>query len=104
MLVEIHVPGHINFKWNHSNLDNGRALGRAAAEQAIKRYEKEKGYAPPEATFHKRESRGGRRVTDTRKVSQCGKSAVCCRGHRNWSSKAFACFRSCVSKPSVNQA
>src|ERR1700755_1420608 len=34
-VVEIHVPGHINFKWNHSNLDNGRVLGRAAAEQAI---------------------------------------------------------------------
>jgi predicted acylesterase/phospholipase RssA len=37
-VVEIHVPGHINFKWNHSNLDNGRALGKAAAEQAIKAY------------------------------------------------------------------
>ena len=32
------MPGHINFKWNHSNLDNGRALGKAAAEQAIKAY------------------------------------------------------------------
>ena len=38
-VVEIHVPGHINFKWNHSNLDNGRVLGRAAAEQAIEAYE-----------------------------------------------------------------
>ena len=38
-VVEIHVPGHINFKWNHSNLDNGRKLGKAAAEQAIKAYE-----------------------------------------------------------------
>jgi predicted acylesterase/phospholipase RssA len=37
-IVEIHVPGHINFKWNHSNLDNGRELGRAAAEQAIAAY------------------------------------------------------------------
>jgi hypothetical protein len=35
------VPGHINFKWNHSNLDNGRVLGRAAAKQAIAAYEKE---------------------------------------------------------------
>src|SRR5258708_5726270 len=34
-VVEIHVPGHINFKWNHSNLDDGRKLGKAAAEQAI---------------------------------------------------------------------
>lgn len=41
-VVEIHVPGHINFKWNHSNLDNGRRLGRAAAEQAIKTYRAEK--------------------------------------------------------------
>jgi len=41
-VVEIHVPGHINFKWNHSNLDNGRKLGRGAAEQAIKKYKKEK--------------------------------------------------------------
>ena len=37
-IVEIHVPGHINFKWNHSNLENGRELGRAAGEQAIKAY------------------------------------------------------------------
>jgi predicted acylesterase/phospholipase RssA len=39
-VIEIHVPGHINFKWNHSNLENGRALGKAAAEQAIKAYKK----------------------------------------------------------------
>jgi predicted acylesterase/phospholipase RssA len=38
-VVEIHVPGHINFKWNHSNLDNGRELGRAAAQQAIDEYD-----------------------------------------------------------------
>jgi hypothetical protein len=31
-VVEIHVPGHINFKWDHSNLDDGRKLGRAAAQ------------------------------------------------------------------------
>jgi predicted acylesterase/phospholipase RssA len=37
-VVEIHVPAHINFKWNHSNLDHGRALGRAAAEEAIAAY------------------------------------------------------------------
>ena len=38
-IVEIHVPGHINFKWNHSNLDNGCKLGKVAAEQAIKAYD-----------------------------------------------------------------
>ena len=37
-IVEIRVPGHINFKWNHSNLENARRLGKAAAEQAIKAY------------------------------------------------------------------
>jgi predicted acylesterase/phospholipase RssA len=37
-VVEIHVPAHINFKWNHSNLDQGRKLGRAAAEKAIAAY------------------------------------------------------------------
>jgi len=37
-VVEIHVPGHINFKWNHSNLDISRALGRSAAQQAIAEY------------------------------------------------------------------
>ena len=37
-VVEIYVPGHINFKWNHSNLDNGCKLGKVAAEQAIKAY------------------------------------------------------------------
>jgi predicted acylesterase/phospholipase RssA len=34
-VVEIHVPGHINFKWNHRNLENSRKLGYAAAKQAI---------------------------------------------------------------------
>src|SRR5436190_2501567 len=38
-VVEIHVPAHINFKWNHSNLEKGRKLGRAAAEKAIAAYE-----------------------------------------------------------------
>jgi predicted acylesterase/phospholipase RssA len=37
-VVEIHVPGHINFKWNHSNLDASRELGKAAAKQAIEAY------------------------------------------------------------------
>ena len=37
-IVEIRVPGHINFKWNHSNLENARELGRAAGKQAIKAY------------------------------------------------------------------
>lgn len=38
-IVEIQVPGHVSFKWNHSNLRNGRRLGKAAAEQAIKAFE-----------------------------------------------------------------
>jgi predicted acylesterase/phospholipase RssA len=37
-VVEIHVPAKINYKWNHSNLDHGRALGKAAAEEAIAAY------------------------------------------------------------------
>ena len=37
-VIEVHVPGHIDFKWNRSNLDNGRKLGRAAAQQAIDAY------------------------------------------------------------------
>jgi predicted acylesterase/phospholipase RssA len=39
-VVEIHVPGQINFKWNQSNLDYGRTLGRAATLQAIDKYGK----------------------------------------------------------------
>lgn len=38
-IVEIQVPGHVSFKWNHSNLTAGRRLGKAAAEQAIKAFE-----------------------------------------------------------------
>jgi predicted acylesterase/phospholipase RssA len=34
-VIEIHVPAHIDFKWNHENLNKGRELGRAAAEDAI---------------------------------------------------------------------
>jgi predicted acylesterase/phospholipase RssA len=41
-VVEIRVPGHINFKWNQSNLDNGRKLGKASAKQAIAAYNKQK--------------------------------------------------------------
>jgi predicted acylesterase/phospholipase RssA len=37
-VVEIHVPAHIDFKWNHTNLDHGRKLGKAAAEEAITAY------------------------------------------------------------------
>jgi predicted acylesterase/phospholipase RssA len=47
-VVEIHVPGHINFKWNHSNLENGRKLGQAAAMQAINQYYNEKDTLHPE--------------------------------------------------------
>jgi predicted acylesterase/phospholipase RssA len=38
-IVEIHVPHHIDFKWNHSNLGAGRALGRRAAMKAIEAYD-----------------------------------------------------------------
>jgi len=38
-IVEIHVPAGINFKWNHSNLDKGRRLGRKAAKEAIAAYQ-----------------------------------------------------------------
>jgi predicted acylesterase/phospholipase RssA len=38
-VVEIHVPGHIDFNWNHSNLNEGRKLGKAAAQQAIGAYQ-----------------------------------------------------------------
>jgi predicted acylesterase/phospholipase RssA len=51
-VVEIHVPGHVDFKWNHSNLDNGRKLGRDAAEQAIRKYnEKKDALHPGEPLF-----------------------------------------------------
>jgi predicted patatin/cPLA2 family phospholipase len=38
-VVEIQVPRHINFKWNYSNLDQGRREGKAAAEKAYAAYE-----------------------------------------------------------------
>jgi|tagenome__1003787_1003787.scaffolds.fasta_scaffold20869141_1 predicted acylesterase/phospholipase RssA len=34
-VIEIHVPAHIDFKWNHENLNKGRDLGRSAAQDAI---------------------------------------------------------------------
>jgi hypothetical protein len=37
-IVEIHVPHHIDFKWNHSNLEAGRTRGRNAAMEAINAY------------------------------------------------------------------
>jgi predicted acylesterase/phospholipase RssA len=42
-VVEIQVPGHINFNWNHSNLDKGRVLGRRSAEHAIDKYKEKEG-------------------------------------------------------------
>ena len=39
IVVEIHVPGHINFKWDHSNLENSRKLGYEAAKQAIQAFD-----------------------------------------------------------------
>ena len=48
-LVEIQVPGHINFKWNHSNLENGRKLGAAAATQAFEAYDERKDDPHPES-------------------------------------------------------
>jgi predicted acylesterase/phospholipase RssA len=38
-VVEIQVPHHIDFKWNHSNLEAGRERGRKAALEAIEAYE-----------------------------------------------------------------
>jgi predicted acylesterase/phospholipase RssA len=37
-VVEIHVPHHIDFKWNHSNLEAGRLHGKHAAMKAIEAY------------------------------------------------------------------
>ena len=79
-VVEIHVPGHINFKWNHSNLDNGRVLGRAAAEQAIAAYEeheKLKAHAGPHFINENPEiehAAGWKKVRD--KYHQCLKRAA----------------------------
>ncbi len=38
-VVQIQVPSHIDFKWNHSNLEAGRVLGKKAALEAIKAYD-----------------------------------------------------------------
>jgi hypothetical protein len=69
VVVEIHVPGHINFKWNHSNLENSITLGYDAAKQAIDAFNKAENEIKAnskdgkliEANFHKRESTGRRR-------------------------------------------
>src|SRR6478609_2134352 len=42
VVVEIHVPGHINFNWNHSNLENSMRLGYKAANQPIGALKKRK--------------------------------------------------------------
>lgn len=53
-VVEIHVPRHINFKWNHSNLDHARKEGRAAANEAIAAY-----HEAVESGAAKRNGKGG---------------------------------------------
>ena len=58
-IIEIHVPGHINFKWNHSNLDNGRKLGKVAAEHAIKAYDAHQARAPHAGPHFINEKPGG---------------------------------------------
>jgi predicted acylesterase/phospholipase RssA len=58
-VVEIHVPGHINFKWNHSNLDNGCKLGKAAAEQAITAYDEHEARKPHDGPHFINEEPGG---------------------------------------------
>jgi predicted acylesterase/phospholipase RssA len=79
-IVEIHVPGHINFKWNHSNLENGRTLGKAAAEQAIEAYkehEKRKPHLGPHFINEdpeQEDEEGWRRVRD--KYHECLKRAA----------------------------
>jgi predicted acylesterase/phospholipase RssA len=78
-IVEIQVPGHINFKWNHSNLDNGRELGRAAAEHAIKAYNEHAKLKPhPGPHFinenPEKDEEGWRKVRD--KYHECLKRAA----------------------------
>ncbi|WP_246756778.1 patatin-like phospholipase family protein [Bradyrhizobium neotropicale] len=79
-VVEIRVPGHISFKWNHGNLDMGRKLGKAAAEQAIKAYKKH-GELPPHDGPHfinedpkKNDPQGWGEVLDT--YHDCQKRAA----------------------------
>jgi predicted patatin/cPLA2 family phospholipase len=40
-VVQIQVPRHIDFKWNHSNLEAGRKRGKEAALEAIAAYRSE---------------------------------------------------------------
>jgi predicted acylesterase/phospholipase RssA len=79
-IVEIQVPGHVSFKWNHSNLANGRRLGKAAAEQAIKAYHHH-GNLPPHAGPHfvnedpeKDDEKGWQKVQHT--YHECQKRAA----------------------------
>jgi predicted acylesterase/phospholipase RssA len=58
-IVEIQVPGHINFNWNHGNLDNGRKLGRVAAEYAIKAYDEHERREPHDGPHFINEKPGG---------------------------------------------
>jgi predicted patatin/cPLA2 family phospholipase len=67
-VVEIHVPGHINFKWNHSNLDNGCKLGKVAAKQAIKAYHEHERRASHKGPHFINEKPGG---LDWQKVCEC---------------------------------
>jgi predicted acylesterase/phospholipase RssA len=80
-IVEIRVPGHINFKWNHSNLENGRELGRAAGKLAIKAY-KEHAKLKPHPGPHfinenpeEKDKEGWR--TLLKKYDECVKRAAC---------------------------
>jgi predicted acylesterase/phospholipase RssA len=79
-IVEIRVPGHINFKWNHSNLDMGRKLGKAAARQAIKAYNQHAQLAPHAGPHFINENpaqndpQGWSEVLDT--YQQCRKQAA----------------------------
>jgi len=80
IVVEIHVPGHINFKWNHSNLENGRELGKAAADQAFNMYKEHEELKPhPGPHFinenpGEKDEEGWRKVRD--KYEECVKRAA----------------------------
>ena len=126
-VVEIHVPAHINFKWDHSNLGNSRTLGYLAAKQAIAAERKGQGkqvngvlfinHDPEQdATWLKLRDQYYphlKRAAEQHEIMSLDRLEEKVRGgldghdsasHRSWSSKAFASFRSWVSKPSVNQA
>jgi hypothetical protein len=74
------VPGHINFKWNHSNLENGRELGKAAADQAFNMYKEHEELKPhPGPHFinenpGEKDEEGWRKVRD--KYEECVKRAA----------------------------